>query len=84
MFIKFGTVHFLDKEHLWISRWRSEEHGGTTVIFGIIAHGGSSSPGLCIFHTDAEGAPYSGLRRPGRQASPKASEIKKGIPVISF
>lgn len=36
----------------------------------VIARGGSSSPGLCISHTGAGGAPYSGRRRQGRLASP--------------
>lgn len=34
----------------------------------IIAHGGSSSPGLYISHTGVEGAPYSGQTHPGRPA----------------
>lgn len=35
----------------------------------IIAHGGSSSPGLCISRTGVAGAPCSGRKRPGRPAS---------------
>lgn len=40
----------------------------------IIAHGGSSSPGLCISHTGVVGAPYSGQRHPGRLAFLKAAK----------
>lgn len=39
----------------------------------IIAHGGSSSPGLYISHTGVVGAPYSGRTHPGHPASLKAS-----------
>lgn len=41
----------------------------------IIAHGGSSSPGLCISRTGVVGAPYSGQKHPGRPAFPKAAEV---------
>lgn len=40
----------------------------------IIAHGGSSSPGLYISHTGVAGAPCSGQKRPGRPASLKDAE----------
>lgn len=39
----------------------------------IIAHGGSSSPGLYTSRTGAAGAPCSGRTRPGHPASPKAA-----------
>lgn len=39
----------------------------------IIAHGGSSSPGLYISRTGVAGAPYSGQKHPGRPASPKGA-----------
>lgn len=44
----------------------------------IIAHGGSSSPGLYISHTGVVGAPCSGQTHPGRPASLKvAGETKR-------
>ena len=45
----------------------------------IIAHGGSSSPGLCTSRTGVAGAPCSGQKRPGRPAFPKvAEEMNRG------
>lgn len=49
----------------------------------IIAHGGSSSPGLCISRTGAAGAPYSGQTHPGRPASLKGAEGTNRGPVMS-
>lgn len=51
-------------------RWAEEEGLGIDPQV-LIAHGGSSSPGLCTSHTDAAGAPCSGPRHPGHQASPE-------------
>lgn len=39
----------------------------------IIAHGGSSSPGLYISRTGVVGAPYSGQKHPGHLASLKGA-----------
>ncbi len=40
----------------------------------IIAHGGSSSPGLYISRRGVAGAPYSGQKHPGRPASLMGAE----------
>lgn len=55
-------------------RGRAGREGRRTRRWVIIALGGSSSPGLCISHTGAVGAPCSGRRRPGRPVSPKDAE----------
>lgn len=49
----------------------------------IIAHGGSSSPGLYIFHTGVAGAPYSGQKHPGHPASLKGAEDTNGETIMS-
>lgn len=48
--------------------------GGDDIGILLIAHGGSSSPGLCTSRTDAAGAPYSGRKRPGHRVSLKDAE----------
>lgn len=48
--------------------------GGDDLRILLIAHGGSSSPGLCTSRTDAAGAPYSGRKRPGHRVSLKDAE----------
>lgn len=62
-------------------RWAIWLGGGRTScslmnIKVIIAHDGSSSPGLYISHTGAEGAPCSGQKHPGHLASLKGAEDK--------
>lgn len=54
-----------------------------TIIKVIIAHGGSSSPGLCISHTGVVGALYSGRKHPGRPASLKGAEETNTGPAMS-
>lgn len=49
----------------------------------IIAHGGSSSPGLYISRTGVAGAPYSGRKHPGRPASLKVAEDTNREPIMS-
>lgn len=39
----------------------------------VISHGGSSSPGLCIFHTGAVDALYSGPTHLIHQVSPEVA-----------
>lgn len=48
-----------------------EEYAGRAEC--VIALDGSSSRGLCIFHTGVVDAPYSGRTRPSRPASPEVS-----------
>lgn len=48
----------------------------------IIAHGGSSSPGLYISRTGVVGAPYSGQKHPGHPAFLKAAEETSRGPII--
>lgn len=43
----------------------------------VIALGGSSSRGLCIFHTGVADALYSGQTHPTHPASPEVSGTKK-------
>lgn len=43
----------------------------------VIALGGSSSQGLCIFHTGVADALYSGQTHPTHPASPEVSGTKK-------
>lgn len=49
----------------------------------IIAHGGSSSPGLYISRTGVAGAPYSGQKHPGHPASLKGAEDTNRGPIMS-
>jgi len=48
----------------------------------IIAHGGSSSPGLYISHTGVVGAPYSGQTHPGHPASLEAAGDTERGPIM--
>lgn len=45
----------------------------------VIPHGGSSSQGLCIFHTGAVDALWSGLTHPTHPVSPEVAGTKKQI-----
>lgn len=49
----------------------------------VIARGGSSSRGLCIFHTGAVGALCSGPTRPARPASPEDAGTKREKLLVS-
>lgn len=69
----FGTFHFelfVDGVEEKMGTGRGEAGVGANLQVPI-AHGGSSSPGLCTSHIDAAGAPCSGQRHPGHQASPE-------------
>lgn len=65
-----------------VSCWRiaKGDSGGDPCRF--IAHGGSSSPTLCISHTDAGGVLYSDQKHPGHQAFPGVSVVDRKMQVL--
>lgn len=54
-------------------RYNSRYKRCSLTIKVIIAHDGSSSPGLCISRIGVAGAPYSGQKHPGHLASLKGA-----------